>query len=152
MWTRLSLRHGTFVSSEPLRHTGISGFSYLLAKCSEDTTLGGSFSFVKAVEWFGVFPLSKLFFGTICMSTRWANITVHTNRRAKGARRHQDKVLPLCFAVRETYRKVQSFSWECAMEYLYGSLEGRCSEAVCRPVRVLEIRIGCELFWMPKRR
>jgi hypothetical protein len=28
------------------------------------------------------------------------------------------------------------------MEYLYGSLEGRCSEAVCRPVRVLEIRIG----------
>jgi hypothetical protein len=28
------------------------------------------------------------------------------------------------------------------MEYLYGSLEGRCSEAVCHPVRVLEIRIG----------
>lgn len=28
------------------------------------------------------------------------------------------------------------------MEYLYGSLEGRCSEAVCRPVRVLEIRNG----------
>jgi hypothetical protein len=28
------------------------------------------------------------------------------------------------------------------MEYLYGSLEGRCPEAVCRPVRVLEIRIG----------
>jgi len=64
------------------------------------------------------------------------------NRRSKGARRRQDKVLPLCFTVREAYRKVQSFSWEYTMEYLYGSLEGRCSEAVCHPVRVLEIRIG----------
>ncbi len=39
------------------------------------------------------------------------------------------------------------------MEYLYGSLEGRCSEAVCRPVRVLEIRIGhVSSFGLPKRR
>jgi hypothetical protein len=87
MWTYLYLHDIGRLTSEPLIHTGISGFSYLLAKCSEDTTLGGSFSFVKAVKkvW-GFSPLSNLFFGTICMSTRWANIIVHktVDRRVRG--------------------------------------------------------------------
>lgn len=98
-------------------------------------------------------PLSELFVGTICMSTRWANINSTENRRAEERRvlflvqgkrnlfahRVLDKVFWLSTA-REAYRKVRSFLWETTMEYLYGSYEGRWTEAVCHPVIALEIR------------
>jgi len=98
-------------------------------------------------------PLSELFVGTICMSTRWANINLTENRRAEERRvlflaqgkrnLFADRVLDKVFWLstpREAYRKVRSFLWENTMEHLYGSHEGRWTEAVCRPVRALEIR------------
>lgn len=112
MWTYLYLHDIGRLTSEPLIHTGISGFSYLLAKCSKDITLGGSFSFVKAVDkvW-GSHPFPPVFWHDLYVYPMGKHNSTQ-NRRSKGARRRQDKVLPLCFTVREAYRKVQSFSWE----------------------------------------